>query len=88
MALVQFKDEINRVTITRRMFPPKKVESLMHWLKSARKVIPEIPDVWDSNAWQVINTQMSVKWITWEISDHQQHRCYVVIDRKADSIGV
>lgn len=87
MAIVQFKDEINKVEITRRMSAPKKVTRLEHWYKEARRIIPQIPDI-QMPGMEVINTQCTFKWITWEVKDPKGHRSYVVINRRADSLGV
>jgi len=82
MALVQFKDEINNVCITRKMAAPKKVERVEYWFKAARKVIPEIPGTYQSRT-----TQVTGKWITWELESPRGERCYVVIDRSIPAIG-
>jgi len=87
MALVQFKDEIKGIEITRRMSAPKKVERLESWYKEARKIIPQIPDI-QLQGYEVINTQCTVNWITWEVKDEVGNRSYVVINRRADSLGV
>lgn len=86
MAMVQYRDEINGVDITRRMFPPKKVERLEHWYKAARKVITEIPDI-QLSGMEVINTQCTIDWITWEVKDSRGFRSYVVINRRANSFA-
>ena len=85
MALVVFRDEINGVEISKKMFPPKKVTSLDHWLKEARKTVREIPSIADTKT--VINTQASVRWIAWELFNHKDERTYVIIDRNVPSIG-
>ncbi len=84
MALVQFKDEINNVSITRRMSAPKKVTRLDHWYKAARKTIPQIPDLLVPGT-SIINTQCTFQWITWEVKDEVGNRSYVVINRRIDS---
>lgn len=82
MALVVFRDQVNNVEISKKMFPPKKVASLEHWLKEARKVISQIP-----TDCSVINTQCNSRWITWELTSPKGERTYVVIDRSVPSIG-
>lgn len=86
MALVQYKDEINNVTITKKMFPPKKVDRIERWFDAARKVIPEIPDP-IAQGYGILRTQMTVKWIVWELTSPKGERSYVVIDRSIPSIG-
>lgn len=82
MALVLFRDEINKVEISKKMFPPKKVTSLEHWFKQACKTITQIPA--DHST---INTQCNSRWITWELTSPKGERSYVVIDRSVPSIG-
>lgn len=43
MPLMQVRDAEGRVLDSKRMFTPKKIQSLPHWLKSARKVSKKIP---------------------------------------------
>lgn len=83
MALVVFRDEVNNVEISKKMFPPKKVTVLEQWFKAARKVIPQIP----GDSLRIINTQVSSRWITWELYSHKEERTYVIIDRSVPSIG-
>jgi hypothetical protein len=85
MALVVYRDQVNGVEISKKMFPPKKVSSLDHWLKEARKVVSQIPREADTK--NVINTQVSARWIAWEIFNHKDERSYVIIDRSVPSIG-
>lgn len=82
MAIVVFRDEINKIEVNKRMFPPKKVEHLDHWFRQACKTISQIPATHTQ-----INTQCNARWITWELTSPKGERSYVVIDRRAPAIG-
>jgi hypothetical protein len=44
MALIQFRDEVRKINVTKRMFAPKKhVCDVMQWYKDAGKLIKELP---------------------------------------------
>lgn len=85
MALVQLRNEVKGVNITKRMPTPKKM-TLEGWFKAARKLIPEIPDPKNSD-WIISHEHAEVKWIKYELHNTVQERCYVVIDRTVPSIG-
>jgi len=86
MPTVQFVDEIHGVRITKQMFPPKKVDRIEYWFIEALKTIPEIPRPSRDN-YEIINTQMSLKWLTWTLTSPKGERVYVTIDRQARSFG-
>lgn len=91
MAIVQFRDEQANppVSISKRMFPPKKVSSLVHWWRQCRKVIHQIPDA-EGGEWEWLGeAQISPSYIRWTIVKRadQERRCHVIVDRTAASIG-
>lgn len=49
MPRIEYKS--NDKVISRAMPTPKKVASMEHWLKQARKIIPEIPKREPYNSW-------------------------------------
>lgn len=90
MALTQFRDEQAdpKVNITKRMFAPTKASNLEYWWKACRKVIPQIPDP-KAGEWEIIHTHTTVDYIRFslvKVGDFER-RCYVVVDRVADSLG-
>lgn len=83
MPLVQYRHPSLNVNITRKMFTPKRIQSLGHWLKDARKVIKEIPHI-DPNGrgWTISAEGASVEKVSFELFNTiTSERVYVVIDR-------
>lgn len=85
MALVQYRNEVKEISITKRMGAPKKM-TMEAWFKAARKLIPEIPDPKNSD-WMISHEHAEIKWIRFELHNTVQERCYVVIDRMVPLIG-
>lgn len=82
MPAVQYRDEVNKIEITRRMPTPKKVSSIDHWYKASRKLIPEIPD-----HFVVRNTFATEAYVRFELVSNAGAKAHIVIDRKAPAIG-
>jgi hypothetical protein len=82
MALVQLTDQRRNRSESRFMAAPKNASNLTAWFKAARQALPSIPDPHPD--YMLINTQLSLNWIAWEMVHRQtSERLYVVIDRKS-----
>ncbi len=86
MALTQYRDLKKNITISKRMGAPKKVERMEAWLKEARKVIPQIPSVKDTD-WQITHQLATSKRIIFEMHNSIGEACTVEIDRTQSLIG-
>jgi hypothetical protein len=64
------------------MIPPKKYTDLGAWLKSARRVIPDIPELGGPSNWVINEEIVSPKTIMFKLSNHNQLELAVVIERK------
>lgn len=88
MALVKltFADPA-AIPISKKMGAPKKM-TMEAWFKSARKIIPEIPDPtktdWIITAESATN---DARFITYELANTVGERCHIVIDRTIPLIG-
>lgn len=89
MAVVQYVDplkpETNGGRITRGLIIPKKVTSLEHWLRAARRAIPVIPSL-STGECIIEQTFTSPKNITFHLRRANGTRVYVVIDRERNAI--
>ncbi len=84
MPQVQYVDQVKRERITKNMPTPKKMSNILAWYKAARKVIPEIPDVYSKSAsgmWYIIREEANTDYITFEVKHRDGHRRHVVIFR-------
>ena len=84
MPMVQFRNEVDRINITKNMPHPKRVGDIKAWFKGCRSVVPEIPNCYDSNAfWRFASDpDISIDWIRWDIVHKvTAHRCYIVVNR-------
>lgn len=79
MALVKFV--FGGETKTARMGAPRKVYSLEHWLKAARKKIPTIPD------WAIETHAVTKDEIVLILKGSCSTIAKVIIDRRVPSIG-
>lgn len=88
MALVRFKfAKPDAIPISRKMGAPKKM-TMEAWFKSARKIIPEIPDPTKTD-W-IITTEHATtdaRYITYELANTIGDRCSVIIDRSIPLIS-
>lgn len=91
MAVVQvvdmLKPENDGRRITRGMVVPKKVTSLEHWLKAARKAIPQIPNL-STGECIIEQHHATPKNITFHLRRANGTRVYVVIDRERDALSL
>jgi hypothetical protein len=85
MALAQYRMETQGVQVTRRI-PAPKVATEMGWHKSARKHIPQVPDLRLSD-WKLSTFTADLAWIHIEYTNSVGERAYLVIDRRVPSIG-
>ena len=87
MAVVQLVDPLKPQNaggrITRGMAAPKRVTSLDHWLKEARKVLKEIPRASEC----IVETTSTTPYgITFNLRRPDGSRVYVAIDRTRDGM--
>lgn len=70
---------------TKNMLTPKRITSLPHWYKEARKAIPDIPlalfDVFGDNEWMVEYSEVDVKWIKMDLLRKDGRKAFLVILR-------
>lgn len=85
MALVQYRMQAKDVNITKRMGAPKKM-TMDAWFKQCRKVIPEIPNVKDTD-WIIKHEHADFRWIKYELVNSIGEKCEVVVDRTQPFIG-
>ena len=83
MPRVVFSCPPAQIHISRSMRAPKKFQSLPHWFKEARKAIPNIPNVDDSD-WAIHKEMVTVGSIIWELRDSVGNQCAVLIERRAN----
>lgn len=93
MPQVQFSYPAKKLQATRGMPTPKRMSELKYWYKDARKAIPAIPEMGvpdaDGRMWrEQSNVEVSDAFIRWTLENDRGERAYVVIARKAPSIGV
>lgn len=84
MALAQYRNEVAGVEKTRRLGAPK-LATQKGWYRAVRKVIPEVPDVKNSD-WTIYTYQAGIKWIRFDFVNSVGERAYLVIDRSVPSI--
>lgn len=70
------------INITKSMVPPKNITRIDHWLRHARKAIPQIPDTEGNLGWKVWDEVITEGTIMLDIRDRAGNRCAVVIERK------
>lgn len=94
MPQVQFSYPAKKIQATRGMPTPKRMSELRYWYKDARKAIPAIPEIngpsdRDGRMWREQSVpEVSDSFIRWTLENDKGERAYVVIARKAPSIGV
>lgn len=82
MNRVQFSMPARGINLTKSMIPPKNIASVVHWLRQARKVIPQIPDIEGGLGWKVWDEVITDTVIMLDIRDREGNRCAVVMERK------
>lgn len=65
---------------TARMFSPKKISSTDAWYKSARAVLPQIPDIKRSD-WYISDVEATINHIKYTLHNGIAQTAYVTIDR-------
>lgn len=70
---------------TKNCLTPKRITSLQHWYKEARKAIPYMPEaligVFGPNEWCIVNSEADVKWVKFDLISTKDEKAYVVILR-------
>lgn len=85
MPIVQFRNDPQKIDLTRKMFAPKR-SSIEAWFKEARKVIPQIPNPKQTD-WQLTTLDLGEvlsdddRFIKFEMFNSVGERCHIVIDR-------
>ncbi len=86
MALVQFRNQAAGIEITKKLASPKK-HTLEAWYKACRKVVPEIPDI-NNTDWIISREHADLTWIVFEFVNSIGEKCKVVINRTIPFLGV
>lgn len=94
MPTVQYVNMFKKQHVTRSMPTPKKMGEIRYWLKEAQKWIKEIPrqiaesegmadrSIY-SDGWYVVNSDVDVKWIRFNLCNRIDEKATIVIDRQA-----
>lgn len=69
-----------------RMFTPKRITQESAWLREARKVIPEIPNV-EKTDWRILSMDVSLHKLHFELVNSLGTRATITIDRKVPGFG-
>src|SRR5262245_38280849 len=91
MPTVQFVNMGRKINKTATMPTPRRITELEQWLKHAQLAIPEIPrsiagapelavTQW-SDGWHVFSTDISDKWIKFNLQNKFGEKAHIVIDR-------
>lgn len=83
MPKVQFSCPPAQINITRYMNTPKGAGNIGNWLREARKVVPQIPNIAQSD-WYIHDHQASLRSIIFELRDSVGNKCAVCIERRAN----
>lgn len=94
MPIAQYTNMHRSISVNRSMPTPKRMSELRYWLKEAQKWIKEIPrQIAESEAsadrsigtdgWFVANTDVSVKWIKFNLENRIGEKAHLVINRQA-----
>lgn len=78
---VTFKYPTHNLSITKYMGVPRDYQSILSWLKTARKVIPQIPNPEDSD-WYISNELITLETVALELKNSIGSQCAVIIERK------
>ena len=75
----------NGETVTKQMPTPKRITSLQHWYKEARKAIPQIPEaligVFGPHQWCIVESEADIKWVKFDLLSLDNRKAYIVILR-------
>lgn len=86
MPRVQFVYPFAKINVTKPMPTPRNMTKLAVWLREARKVIPQIPKIEDSD-WMVWEEIVTEGTIIFHLRDSVGNKCSVAIDRKYDIVA-
>ncbi len=87
MNRVQFSMPAMNINITKTMTAPIKRNDVSAWIKSARRVIPQIPDVLTRPDWAIYQEVISDKTIMLELRDSVGNKCALIMERKSTMSG-
>ena len=94
MAVVQFRDPVAGIDVTRTFLIPRKgVTDVMRWFKSAQACIPDIPKVQlalgctNETGWTIIEADATLDIVkfTLQYTVGDRRRAYVLIDRRTSA---
>lgn len=85
MPIAQFSDVPNNIRKTATIATPKKIQNLEHWLRAAKKAIPEVPDPRDGK-FKILHQGANANFVNFELIDQYDHRVYLTIQRKAAAL--
>lgn len=98
MPTVQYTNLLANISRTSSMPTPKRITELRHWLRGAQTAIREIPrNIAEAQSmaimgvghdgWYVQNSDVSQKWIKFNIENRFGERAHIVIDRTPRGLG-
>jgi len=83
MNRIQFSFPPRKLDIRKLMAPPKDITNVEKWIRSARKLIPQIPDVTSHTGWYIHDELIDGKYITILFQSTTGERCTLVMCRKS-----
>lgn len=83
MNRIQFSFPPRGIDIRKLMAPPKVNTDVSKWIRSARKLIPQIPDTESHTGWYIHDELISDKYITILFQSTTDERCTLVMCRKS-----
>lgn len=83
---VRFVHLEQEIDVQAAMPAPKKVSELSAWFKSARKAIPQIPDIIPPSKWVLGKSVATLNQVSFELINGTDF-CHVVINRQASSLS-
>jgi hypothetical protein len=82
---VTFSYPAYNLSITKYMGTPPNYQSLLSWLKTARKVIPQIPNPEQSD-WFISQEVITLETVCLELKNSIGLRCSVIIERRKNQM--
>lgn len=82
MNRVRFTFPYKGLDINKTLVPPKNRTLIANWLKAARKVIPQIPDLEQHIDWYIAQEVITEKTIALQLRDGAGKECAVIIERQ------
>ena len=83
MHRVQLSMPSRNINLTKSFVPPKS-QDIGKWVKVARKVLPQIPDLEARLDWKIFREVISDKTIMLELRDSVGNKCAVIMERQAN----